>query len=54
MTMRPGTVVTTGTPAGVAFGRQPPPWLCIGDLVSVEMEGLGSLVNRVIAEPKSG
>ena len=51
MSLRPGTLVTTGTPAGVAFGRQPPPWLRIGDVVSVEIEGLGKLVNRVVAEP---
>lgn len=51
MSLRPGTLITTGTPAGVAFGRQPPPWLTVGDVVSVEIEGIGKLVNRVVAEP---
>ena len=51
MTLRAGTFIATGTPAGVAFGRKPPRWLRVGDVVSVEIEGIGRLVNRVVAEP---
>jgi 2-keto-4-pentenoate hydratase/2-oxohepta-3-ene-1,7-dioic acid hydratase in catechol pathway len=53
MSLRPGTLIATGTPAGVAYGKAPPPWLRIGDEVSVSIEGIGKLVNRVIAEPAS-
>ena len=52
MTLLPGTVVTTGTPAGVAYGRKPPNYLRIGDIVSVEITGIGRLCNRVVAEPE--
>jgi acylpyruvate hydrolase len=47
MTLEPGTVVTTGTPAGVGFARKPPRFLKTGDTVTVEIEGLGSLENKV-------
>jgi acylpyruvate hydrolase len=47
MTLEPGTVITTGTPAGVGFGRKPPRFLKPGDTVSVEIEGLGTLENKV-------
>jgi len=47
MTLDPGTVITTGTPSGVGFGRKPPRFLKSGDTVIVEIEGLGSLENRV-------
>lgn len=50
MTLAPGTLVTTGTPAGVCFGREPPIYLRHGDVVTVEIEGLGALRNRVVAE----
>ena len=50
MTLAPGTVVTTGTPAGVCFGRESPTYLRDGDLVTVEIEGIGFLRNRVVAE----
>jgi 2-keto-4-pentenoate hydratase/2-oxohepta-3-ene-1,7-dioic acid hydratase in catechol pathway len=47
----PGTVVSTGTPAGVAFAMKPPRWLQAGDLVRIEIERVGAIENRVIAEP---
>jgi 2-keto-4-pentenoate hydratase/2-oxohepta-3-ene-1,7-dioic acid hydratase in catechol pathway len=50
MTLRPGTIITTGTPAGVGHFHRPPAYLCTGDLVTVEISGLGRLANRVIAE----
>ena len=49
-TLMPGDVIATGTPGGVGFARQPPVWLQPGDLLEVEIEGLGKLSNRVVAE----
>ena len=45
-TLLPGDVVITGTPSGVGAFRKPPLWLADGDLVEVEVEGLGVLRNR--------
>jgi 2-keto-4-pentenoate hydratase/2-oxohepta-3-ene-1,7-dioic acid hydratase in catechol pathway len=50
MTLLPGTVILTGTPEGVGFTRQPPLFLQPGDTVSVEIEKIGTLTNRVIRE----
>ena len=53
MGLNPGDVLTTGTPRGVAAGRKPdqvPWWLKPGDLVEAEVEGLGCLRNRIVAE----
>ena len=50
MTLSPGDVISTGTPAGVGFSHKPPRWLRAGDEVVVEIQGLGRLVNPVIAE----
>ncbi|MBT8100498.1 MAG: fumarylacetoacetate hydrolase family protein, partial [Gammaproteobacteria bacterium] len=50
MTLEPGDVVVTGTPAGVGFARKPPIWMKPGDTVEVEVEGLGKLVNSVVDE----
>jgi 2-keto-4-pentenoate hydratase/2-oxohepta-3-ene-1,7-dioic acid hydratase in catechol pathway len=50
MTLLPGTVILTGTPDGVGFTRQPPLFLKAGDLVSVEIEKIGTLTNRVVKE----
>jgi 2-keto-4-pentenoate hydratase/2-oxohepta-3-ene-1,7-dioic acid hydratase in catechol pathway len=50
MTLLPGTVITTGTPVGVGFGRRPPAFLQVGDLVTVEISNIGRIANRVIAE----
>lgn len=49
-TLRPGDVIATGTPGGVGFARNPPVWLEPGDLVEVEIDGLGRLANRVVSE----
>jgi 2-keto-4-pentenoate hydratase/2-oxohepta-3-ene-1,7-dioic acid hydratase in catechol pathway len=51
MTLLPGTVILTGTPSGVGFARTPPVFLRPGDVVEVEIEGIGTLRNPVIAEP---
>jgi len=40
----------TGTPAGVGFARTPPRYLRPGDQVTVKVEGIGELVNPVVAE----
>jgi len=49
-TLRPGDVVATGTPAGVGMGRNPPRYLAPGDVVRLEVEGLGIQEHRVVAE----
>jgi 2-keto-4-pentenoate hydratase/2-oxohepta-3-ene-1,7-dioic acid hydratase in catechol pathway len=49
-TLLPGTVIFTGTPEGVGMAATPPRWLRPGDGVSVEIEGIGSLSNPVVAE----
>lgn len=50
-TLEPGDVLTTGSPAGVGGLMDPPSYLRIGDVVRVEIEGIGSIENTVIAEP---
>jgi 2-keto-4-pentenoate hydratase/2-oxohepta-3-ene-1,7-dioic acid hydratase in catechol pathway len=49
-TLRLGDVIATGTPGGVGFARTPPVWLQPGDLIEVEIERLGRIANRVVAE----
>jgi 2-keto-4-pentenoate hydratase/2-oxohepta-3-ene-1,7-dioic acid hydratase in catechol pathway len=49
-TLEPGDVISTGTPAGVGFAYKPPKWLKAGDTVEIEVEGIGTLTNPVIAE----
>jgi 2-keto-4-pentenoate hydratase/2-oxohepta-3-ene-1,7-dioic acid hydratase in catechol pathway len=51
VTLEPGDVIATGTPPGVGFARNPPVYLKPGDLMEVEVEGLGVLSNPVLAEP---
>ncbi|MBN1381863.1 MAG: fumarylacetoacetate hydrolase family protein [Deltaproteobacteria bacterium] len=50
MTLLPGTVILTGTPEGVGFTRTPPLFLSPNDTVSVEIEKIGILTNRVAHE----
>lgn len=50
VTLEPGDVVATGTPAGVGFARVPPRYLKPGDEVVVTIEGIGELRNPVVAE----
>jgi 2-keto-4-pentenoate hydratase/2-oxohepta-3-ene-1,7-dioic acid hydratase in catechol pathway len=47
ITLYPGDVIATGTPAGVGMGMDPPRWLRAGDVVRIEIEGLGALENPV-------
>lgn len=48
MTLEPGDILSTGTPDGVGFARQPPEFLKAGDVVECEVEGIGVLRNRVV------
>ncbi len=50
-TLLPGTIVSTGTPGGVAAAMNPPKWLKAGDVVRIEIEKIGKLENKVIDEP---
>jgi 2-keto-4-pentenoate hydratase/2-oxohepta-3-ene-1,7-dioic acid hydratase in catechol pathway len=50
MTLEPGDVIFTGTPAGVAAVMKPPKWLKPGDIVRVEIEQIGHIENRVVEE----
>lgn len=50
ITLEPGDIITSGSPSGVAAGMKEPKWLKPGDLIEAEIEGLGTLVNRVAAE----
>jgi 2-keto-4-pentenoate hydratase/2-oxohepta-3-ene-1,7-dioic acid hydratase in catechol pathway len=49
VTLEPGDVIATGTPAGVGMARRPPRWLAAGETVTVEFPRLGSLANPVVA-----
>ena len=49
MTLEPGDLILTGTPAGVGVFRDPPRLLQPGDEVTIEIEGVGSLTNPVVA-----
>lgn len=50
-TLDPGTIIATGTPAGVGAFTDPPSLLRDGDEVTITIEGIGTLTNPVIAEP---
>ncbi|MDM0032467.1 fumarylacetoacetate hydrolase family protein [Variovorax sp. J22P271] len=53
VTLCPGDILTTGSPAGVGALMNPPLYLRTGDVVRVEIEGIGSIENRVVPEPAS-
>jgi 2-keto-4-pentenoate hydratase/2-oxohepta-3-ene-1,7-dioic acid hydratase in catechol pathway len=48
ITLYPGDVIATGTPAGVGMGMSPPQYLKAGDTVRIEIDGLGTLENRFV------
>jgi 2-keto-4-pentenoate hydratase/2-oxohepta-3-ene-1,7-dioic acid hydratase in catechol pathway len=48
MTLEPGDVIATGTPAGVEYGRKDPRFLEKGDVMVVEIEGLGKLETKMV------
>jgi len=47
LTLYPGDVVSTGTPAGVGSARNPPEFVQPGDVVTIEIEGIGTLVTPI-------
>jgi 2-keto-4-pentenoate hydratase/2-oxohepta-3-ene-1,7-dioic acid hydratase in catechol pathway len=49
MTLLPGDLISTGTPAGVGLGMKPPSYLKPGDLVELGIEGLGESRQKVIS-----
>ena len=49
MTLEAGDILSTGTPDGVGFARTPPEFLKVGDVMETEVEGIGTLRNRVVA-----
>ena len=49
MTLEPGDIIATGTPEGVGFGRTPPEFLQDGDVMETEIEGIGTMRNRIAA-----
>jgi len=53
ITLRPGDVIATGTPGGVGFARDPKIFLQPGQVLTTEIEGLGSCENRCVAERAS-
>jgi 2-keto-4-pentenoate hydratase/2-oxohepta-3-ene-1,7-dioic acid hydratase in catechol pathway len=48
MTLEPGDLIATGTPDGVGMGRTPPEYLAEGDVVETEIEGIGTMRNRIV------
>jgi 2-keto-4-pentenoate hydratase/2-oxohepta-3-ene-1,7-dioic acid hydratase in catechol pathway len=51
MTLQPGDILITGTPAGVGLAMNPPRFLGAGDVVRVEIDGIGHIENRIVPEP---
>ena len=54
LTLEPGDIIATGTPAGVGFARTPPEFLRPGDIVESTIELIGTLRNRVVVVPREG
>ena len=48
--LQPGDVISTGTTGGVGFARKPPVWMQPGDVIEVEISGIGVLRNRIADE----
>ena len=47
MTLEPGDVIATGTPSGVGYARKPPVFMKPGDVMEIEIEGIGTLSNPI-------
>ncbi|QBG86581.1 fumarylacetoacetate hydrolase family protein [Xanthomonas oryzae] len=54
MTLMPGDVISTGTPPGVGLGQKPPVYLKPGDVMELQIEGLGRQRQQVVAHPRDG
>jgi 2-keto-4-pentenoate hydratase/2-oxohepta-3-ene-1,7-dioic acid hydratase in catechol pathway len=52
-TLEPGDIIATGTPGGVGIGFRPERLLSVGDRVTVEIDGIGSIANRIVAQAPS-
>ena len=52
MILEPGDLIATGTPEGVGHARTPPVWMRPGDEISIEIDSIATLTNRIIAEPR--
>jgi 2-keto-4-pentenoate hydratase/2-oxohepta-3-ene-1,7-dioic acid hydratase in catechol pathway len=50
MTLEPGLIISTGTPSGVGMGRNPPEFMKPGDVMEAEIDQIGVLRNRIVAE----
>jgi 2-keto-4-pentenoate hydratase/2-oxohepta-3-ene-1,7-dioic acid hydratase in catechol pathway len=50
-TLEPGDVIATGTPGGVGIAQRPPALLKAGDVVRIEIEGIGRIENPIVDEP---
>jgi 2-keto-4-pentenoate hydratase/2-oxohepta-3-ene-1,7-dioic acid hydratase in catechol pathway len=53
ITLYPGDIIATGTPAGVGIGFTPPRYLVDGDSVRIEIERIGTLENKVVDESRA-
>ena len=51
-TLEPGTIVSTGTSGGVGVAKRPPEYMKVGDVVRIQVSGVGEIENTVIAEPE--
>jgi len=51
MTLEPGDLIATGTPSGVGVAMKPQSWRRVGDVMRVEIDGIGHIENVVVAEP---
>jgi len=49
--LAPGDIIATGTPEGIGARRTPPVWMKAGDVLEVEISGIGTLKNRIVDEP---
>lgn len=50
ITLLPGDVILTGTPAGVGMHRSPPEFLKVGDVIDSEIESIGKIKNKVVSD----
>lgn len=50
ITLFPGDIILTGTPSGVGMHRSPPEFLKVGDVIESEIEGIGKIINTVVAD----
>jgi 2-keto-4-pentenoate hydratase/2-oxohepta-3-ene-1,7-dioic acid hydratase in catechol pathway len=52
MTLLPGDIISTGTPAGVGLGMKPPLYLKPGDVIELGIDGLGTSTQKLVAYSK--